>query len=131
MKTKIALPVIALAALVSWTMIRVVAAQEKAKSNEIKIALKDFKFKPPTGVSDPDSVFVFNEDDGKLCYYTNGPAEAKFKVPADGDWDVIVTASGDTAMHVPTNNAKGKKKKTFLPSFNCPLTAKILARKSR
>jgi hypothetical protein len=68
-------------------------------------------------VSDPDSVFVFNEDDQKLCFYTNGPSEAKFKVPSDGSWDVIVTASGDTAMNVPTSTANGKKEQNIPPNF--------------
>jgi hypothetical protein len=124
MKTKIALPFAVLAALVSCSMIRVAVAQEKPKSDVITIALKDFKFKPPAGVSDPDSVFVFNEDDAKLCFYTNGPAEAKFKVPADGDWDVIVTASGDTATHVPTKNATGKKEMDISPKFQLAFDGK-------
>ncbi len=93
------------------------ADADKSSGDEIKIPLKDFKFKPPASVADPDSVFVFNEDDQKLCFYTNGPAEAKFKVPTDGDWDVIVSASGDTAMNVPTHGAAGKAEENVPPKF--------------
>lgn len=89
-------------------------AADAGKGDEIKIPLKDFKFKPPASVSDPDSVFVFNEDEGKLCFYTDGPAEAKFTVPSDGEWDVVVSASGDSAMNVP---GPGGKEETVRPNF--------------
>jgi Ca-dependent carbohydrate-binding module xylan-binding len=92
-------------------------AADAENSDVIKIQLKDFKFKPPASVSDPDSVYVYNEDDQRLCYYTNGPAEAKFKVPADGDWDLIISASGDTAMGVPTHKATGPKEENIPPKF--------------
>jgi hypothetical protein len=113
-------------------------AQEKstpAKSDIIKIKLKDFKFKPPKGVSDPDSVFIYNEDEEKLSYYTNGPAEAKFKLPADGEWDLIISASGDSAKDehpkfLLTIDEKGFSKETTLKSddvkdykFTIPLKA--------
>ena len=106
-----------LAAMVLMLGVAVCHAADADKSGEIKIPLKDFKFKPPASVSNPDDVFVFNEDDQKLCFYTNGPAEAKFTVPADGDWDVIVSASGDTAMNVPTHNAAGKAEENISPNF--------------
>ncbi|HZZ26554.1 MAG TPA: carbohydrate-binding domain-containing protein [Pirellulales bacterium] len=93
------------------------ASGDQSKKDEIKIPLKDFKFKPPASVSDPDSVFVFNEDEGRLCFYTNGPAEAKFKLPTDGDWDVIVSASGDIAVGVPQTTANGKKEVNIPPNF--------------
>ncbi len=80
------------------------AADDKAtadkSSDAIVIKLKDFKFKPPKSVTSPDDVFVFDESEGRLCFYTNGPAEAKFKVRSDGDYDIIVTASGDSAMEI-------------------------------
>jgi len=105
------------AGLLSSVAILSAADADKNKSDEIKIKLKDFKFKPPASVTDPDSVFVFNEDDQKLCFYTNGPAEAKFSVPTDGDWDVIVSASGDTAMNVPKQGASGNAEENIPPKF--------------
>ena len=67
-------------------------------SKDIKIELKDFKFK----LANPylRDLYAYNEDEQKLCYYTNGAAEAKFKVPEDGDFDLIIAASGDSAMKV-------------------------------
>ena len=100
------------------------ADADKSASGEIKIKLKDFKFKPPASVSDPDSVFVFNEDDQKLCFYTNGPAEAKVSVPSDGDWDVVVSASGDTAMNVPTHATSGKAEENIPPKFQLAIDDK-------
>ena len=67
-------------------------------SKDIKLELKDFKFKPPTpAVSD---LFTYNEDEQKLCFFTNGAAEAKFTVPDDGEFDLIIAASGDSAMKI-------------------------------
>lgn len=102
------------------------AADDKqaGKSDEIKIAMKDFKFKPPEGVTDPDSVFVFDEDGDRLCFYTGGPAEAKFKVPSDGDWDFVIAAAGDTAtgVHVPTPT--GEKIQDVHPNFQFGIDGK-------
>ena len=88
-------------------------ASDANKSGEIKIPLKDFKFKAPKSVTDSDSAFVLNEEDAKLCFYTNGSAEAKFTAPASPEWDVIVTASGDTAVGVPVEG----KQKDIHPNF--------------
>ena len=33
-------------------------------------------------------------------FFTNGAAEAKFKVPEDGDFDLVIAASGDSAMKI-------------------------------
>ncbi|HEY2882312.1 MAG TPA: carbohydrate-binding domain-containing protein [Pirellulales bacterium] len=72
--------------------------QAEKTSKDIPLELKDFKFK----LSNPDQrdLFVFNEDEQKLCFYSNGAAEAKFKIPADGDYDLIINASGDSAMNI-------------------------------
>jgi hypothetical protein len=104
-------------------------------SKDIKIELKDFKFKPPT--PEVRDLFAFNEDEPKLCFYTNGAAEAKFKVPEDGDFDLIIAASGDSAMKVfpkfrvvldDKPDEKGLSKETSLKAddmkdhkFNVPL----------
>ena len=104
-------------------------------SKDIKIELKDFKFKPPT--PEVRDLYAYNEDEQKLCYYTNGAAEAKFKVPEDGDFDLIIAASGDSAMKVfpkfrvvldDKPDEKGLSKETSLKAddmkdykFNVPL----------
>jgi hypothetical protein len=118
------LTILATAALMTVSLAALAADEPKGSSDEIKIQLKDFKFKPPAAVTDPDSVFVFNEDDQKLCFYTNGPAEAKFSVPTEGDWDVIVSASGDTAMNVPTGSKSGKTEENVPPNFQLSFDGK-------
>jgi hypothetical protein len=65
----------------------------------ITIELKDFKFKPAKELTNPDSMFGFNESEGKLFFFTNGPAEATFKAPADGDYEIVVSASGDSVKN--------------------------------
>src|SRR5262249_49462357 len=104
-----------------------VAADEKpagAKSEEIKVAIKDFKFKPPEGVTDPDSVFVFDEDGDRLCFYTNGPAEAKFKVPSEGDWDFVIGEAGDTATGRHGPGPGGEKNQDVHPNFQFGIDGK-------
>jgi hypothetical protein len=58
----------------------------------IEVALKDFTFKAPEELK---ALFAHNEAEGKLAFYTNGPAEATVKVPEDGDYEITVKASGD------------------------------------
>jgi hypothetical protein len=60
------------------------------------IELKTFKFKVPDEMK---TLFGHNEDEGKLFYYTAGTAEASFKVPKDGDYEIVIKASGDPAMN--------------------------------
>ena len=103
------------------------AADEKpaaGKVDEIKIAMKDFKFKPPESVGDPDSVFVFDEDGDRLCFYTDGPAEAKFKVPADGDWDFVISAAGDSAVGVHVPDPPARKIQDVHPNFQFGIDGK-------
>jgi hypothetical protein len=57
------------------------------------VELKSFKF--PEGMGD---LFGFNENEEKLFLYTFGKVSAKFKVAADGDYEIVVKTSGDAAM---------------------------------
>jgi hypothetical protein len=66
-----------------------------AETDSIPVELKAFKFKVKQEQAD---LFGFNEEEGKLFFYTNGPAEATVKVPADGDYEVVIKASGDSAL---------------------------------
>jgi hypothetical protein len=70
----------------------VTEAGEDAKP--IDVELKSFKFKEAKA-----DLFGFNEGEDKLFLYTNGKALAKFKVPADGDYRIVVKASGDEALN--------------------------------
>ena len=83
-------------------VVQVAAADEPKPGDKtskgIKLELKDFKFKPPN--PDLRDLFTYNEDEQKLCFFTNGAAEAKFKVPEDGDFDLVIAASGDSAMKI-------------------------------
>lgn len=69
-------------------------ADDKKETKEISVALKDFKF---DAKEDKASLFGHNEDEGKLFFYTNGTAEATVKVPADGDYEVVIKASCNPA----------------------------------
>ncbi len=60
------------------------------------IELKAFKFKVPQEMA---TLFGLNEDDGKLFFYSNGTGEASFKVPKDGDYDIVIKASCDPALN--------------------------------
>lgn len=69
-----------------------IAADDEAKP--LVVELKSFKF--PEEKAD---LFGFNETDGKLFLYTNGKVTAKVNVPAEGDYEIIVKASGDKALN--------------------------------
>jgi hypothetical protein len=118
--------IVTVGVLLGSTLIALAADEKQTgnKSDEIKIALKDFKFKPPESVSDPDSVFVFDEDGDRLCFYTDGPTEAKFKVPSEGDWDFVIAAAGDTATGVHLPAAGGEKIQDVHPNFQFGIDGK-------
>jgi hypothetical protein len=71
------------------------ADADKKETKAISVELKAFKFKVK---EDKANLFGHNEDEGKLFFYTNGPAEATVKVPADGDYEVVIKASCDSAQ---------------------------------
>jgi hypothetical protein len=66
------------------------------KKDPITVELKDFKFKVKDDLA---SLFGHNEGEGKLFFYTNGPAEATVKLPADGEYEITVKASCDAAQN--------------------------------
>jgi hypothetical protein len=67
-----------------------------AAADAITVELKEFKVK---GDAKPDLV-KFEENDNKLCFYTNGALEADVKVPEDGEYTITVEASCDEALNV-------------------------------
>jgi len=68
-----------------------------ALAADISVDLKNFKF---IVAEDAASLFGYNEDEGKLFYYSNGKAEATVKIPADGEYEIVIKASGDKAQDV-------------------------------
>src|SRR5437763_1387162 len=71
------------------------AAAEDAGA--ITVDLKAAKFKPAEGAG--ADLFGYNEDEGKLFFYTNGAAELTVKVPTAGTYQVVIRASCDSAMN--------------------------------
>jgi hypothetical protein len=61
----------------------------------LQVELKSFSFNADKGKED---LLNYNESDDKLCFYINGKGEAKVKVPGDGDYEIVVKASGDKAL---------------------------------
>jgi hypothetical protein len=83
------------AAFIATAALSALAADEKDKDT-ITIELKNFTFKVPDNVKE---LFGYNDTDEKLFFLTNGPAEATVKVPADGDYEITIKASCDSAQN--------------------------------
>jgi hypothetical protein len=60
----------------------------------ITVDLKSFKFK-----EGQENLFGYNEAEGKLFFYTNGAGTATVKIPDDGDYEIVVKASCDSALN--------------------------------
>jgi hypothetical protein len=69
------------------------AADDAAKP--IAVELKSFSFKVPEKQAD---LFGYDGGEERLFFYTNGTGEAKVKVPDDGDYEIVIKASGDVAL---------------------------------
>jgi len=76
----------------AFSPVQATTTDEEAKP--VVVELKSFKL--PEAQSD---LFGFNEGEGKLFFYTNGKATAKIKLPGDGDYEIVVKASGDKALN--------------------------------
>ncbi len=83
--------VLASAALLALSLTATVAADD---SKPITIDLKTFKFS-----GGPADLLGYSEGEEKLFLYTFGKAEAKFKVPAAGEYEIIIRSTGDAAMN--------------------------------
>jgi hypothetical protein len=60
----------------------------------LSVDLKSFKF--PEGKQD---LFGYNEGESKLFFYTNGTGTTTVKVPDDGEYEVVIKASCDSALN--------------------------------
>jgi hypothetical protein len=72
------------------------AVRASSEGDAVSIELKAFNFKVPEAMK---GLFGLNEDEGKLFFYTNGTAEAPFKLPKDGDYEIVIKASGEPAQN--------------------------------
>lgn len=81
-----------LSALALTFMCSAVAVSEE---KPIDVELKNFKFKVP---AEQEALFGLNDSEGKLFFLTNGKAEAAVKLPADGEYEIVVKASCDKAL---------------------------------
>src|SRR5438132_8960970 len=78
------------AALLLAVFVSVTAADEKTLS----VDLKTFKF--PEGKQD---LFGYNEGESKLFFYTNGTGTASVKAPEEGEYEIVIKASCDSALN--------------------------------
>ena len=88
--------ILALGAAIPTLLARAEEGKDETKPGEIRLPLKGFKFKVP---EDKTELFAFDEDGERLCFYTDGTAEAKFNIESDGDYDLLLSLSGDSAMN--------------------------------
>jgi hypothetical protein len=66
-----------------------------AAEGDITVDLATFKFKVDENLA---SLFGYNADEGKLFYYAGGAGETTIKLPADGDYELVIKASCDPAQ---------------------------------
>jgi len=67
-----------------------------AEGDEIKVELPSFKFKVRDEIA---SLFGYDEGQGRLFYYTGGTGETMVKLPADGEYEVVIKAACDPAQN--------------------------------
>jgi WD40 repeat protein len=65
-------------------------------SEPLNVDLKSFIFKFPT---EQMEWLGYDDRKQKLCFYRNGAIATKVVAPADGDYEIIVEASGDNALN--------------------------------
>jgi len=66
-----------------------------AEGEVVSVDLKTFTFKVRAEITD---LFGYNDGEGKLFYYTAGTGETAVKLPADGEYEVVIKASCDPAL---------------------------------
>jgi hypothetical protein len=68
-----------------------------ADNDPIKVDLQIFKFKVRPEIAD---LLGYDDNEQRLFYYAAGAAEATVKLPADGEYEIVVRASCDPALNV-------------------------------
>jgi hypothetical protein len=79
------------AALLLAVFVSVTAA---ADEKTLSVDLKTFKF--PEGKQD---LFGYNEGESKLFFYTNGTGTASVKASDEGEYEIVIKASCDSALN--------------------------------
>jgi hypothetical protein len=72
----------------------VLATADEA-TKPLTVELKSFSFNAPKGKED---LLKYEASEGRLCFFINGIGEAKVDVPKDGDYEIVIKASGDKAL---------------------------------
>jgi hypothetical protein len=67
-----------------------------AEGDAITVDLRSFKFKVRDEIA---SLFGYDEGESRLFYYTAGPGETTVKLPADGEYEIVIKASCDPALN--------------------------------
>jgi len=107
-----------------------------AEGESISVDLKTFKFKVKEEAA---TLFGYNEDESKLFYYTGGVGETTVKIPADGEYELVIKASCQPALNERakfkvTLDGQEVGKETLLTAdeakeYKLPVTAKAGERK--
>jgi hypothetical protein len=71
-----------------------VAADKEKDASTVKVNLKDVKWKVPESIKD---LFGYDETKERLFYFANGAGEWMVTIPGDGEYQVTVKASCDSA----------------------------------
>jgi hypothetical protein len=66
-----------------------------AEGDSITVDLKSFKFKVAENLA---TLFGYDEGESRVFYYTAGAGETTIKLPAEGEYELVVKASGDPAQ---------------------------------
>ena len=71
-----------------------IAAEKENDASTVKVKLNDVKWKVPESIKD---LFGYDETNERLFYFANGAGEWMVKIPGDGEYQVTVKASCDSA----------------------------------
>jgi hypothetical protein len=82
--------------ILAFAALFVVSTVVRAEDKPITIELKKFEFKVPENLK---ALFGHDEGEGKLFFYTNGPAVATVDIPADGEYEITIKASCTKALN--------------------------------
>jgi mRNA-degrading endonuclease HigB of HigAB toxin-antitoxin module len=71
-----------------------IAADKEKDLSTVKVDLKQVKWKVPESIKD---LFGYDEATKRLFYFANGAGDWMIKVPGDGEYQIVVKASCDSA----------------------------------
>ncbi len=71
-----------------------IAADKEKDISTVKVDLEQVKWKVPESIKD---LFGYDEATKRLFYFANGAGDWMIKVPGDGEYQIVVKASCDSA----------------------------------